>query len=241
MRADDVAVASERLRPPGTQSTLSRASTVISPASGSTVMLIPDGNAVFRDARHRIVPRLVGPCAGRKFPDRGLGPARPVGHPVLDEGVDGLGAVALHDLDQALLGNPARAELGLEVAVPDLARADLRERDTDDVRLALVPLLDADAGEVQPLLVDGGRPRKVSGGKRCAHVGVVAARQCPEAQPALDEDGHDEVQIGMVGGAEIGAVVEKRVAFRDVIEVVVDRARREVERRDVDGEPVLRR
>jgi hypothetical protein len=198
-----------------------------------------DRNAVFGDTWHRVVPRLVRPGARRELCDRSLRATRAVGHPILDECVDGLGAVALDEFGQALFADPAGTDLSLVVAMPDLACPDLGECDPNDVRLALVTLLDADAGEMQTLFIDGRRVREVSGRQRRTHVRVMTARKHPKEMPALDEYRNDHIEIGVMGRAEIRTVVEKGVALGDVVEILGDRTGGKIEGGDVDREAIL--
>ncbi len=156
MRQEATAQASVRLRPPGTQSGLSRTSTVISPVFGIDRHLGRDRDALVGHARHRIVAHLVAVGAGRQLADRGDGAALAVVHPGLDEVALIVSMPVLrHQLLQPALAGAAGADLGAVVAVPDVADADLLQPDADQVVLVLEVLLDAHAGEMHALLIDG--------------------------------------------------------------------------------------
>ena len=181
----------------------------------------------------------VAPGSGGERADRGSRPARAIVYPGLDEGAHGVCAVLRYQRLELALADPAGAELGAVVAVPDVRRADLLQADAHDIRLVLAPLLNAHAGEVHALLIERRRIGQVGGGLRRAHVGVVRAREHPEERLAVGEDGHAERHVGMVGDAVIGAVVEEGIALLHVVEEFGDRPGRQLQRADVDRHRLL--
>ena len=79
-------------------------------------------------------------------------------------------------------------------------------------------LLDAHAGKMHALLIEGGSKGQIGRGFWRADVGMMRARQRPEQRPPLEEDRHAERQIGMMRDAVERAVVEEGVALLDVVE-----------------------
>ena len=197
------------------------------------------GNALVADAGHRIVAHLIGEAARRQLADGGDGAALAVIHPGLDEGLDRGRAILGGQLLQAPLAGAAGADLGAIIAIPDVVDADLLHSHADDVRLVLEILLAAHAGEMHALFVDGLGIGQIGGGLRRADIGVVGARQRPEERLALEEDRHAERQIGVMGPAIEGAVVEIGVALLDVLEELDDRPGGQLQRRDVDRQRFL--
>ena len=199
----------------------------------------PDRNPFVGDARQRIVPVLVGPCAGRQRPDRGGGAALAIGHPGLDERGDGLRPVLLHQLLDPALGGAAGAHLREIVAVPEVGHPHLDLGHADDVADFLVAPLHPHAGEVQPFLEDGLGVGQVGGRDRRADIGVVRARDGPEERLAVEEHRHAEREVRVVRDTRVRAVVEEGVALLDVVEELGERPGREVDRRRVHRDALL--
>ena len=116
---------------------------------------------------------LVRPGAGGQFPNGGDGASCAIGHPLFDERLDGIDAVARDEFFDAALANLAGSDLGAIVAIPQVRYADLHPAHANDVRQVLVLTLDPQAGEMQTLLVDGTGVRKIGRWNRCAYVRMV--------------------------------------------------------------------
>ena len=216
MTAPLVEDASDRLNPAGTQSGLSRRSTVIRPASGSmsTTTLTGMPSSMPGSGSCELVA-ISRPC-GQPADGRG---GQPVGvaEPRGDELPQGGDPVPAGQLVQPPFADPGRAQRGQVVAVPDLRHPDPALAHPDDVRHVGAAALDPDAGEVQPaFLVQVLRERHVRGRLGVAAVRLVRLGRGGEHVLTVQDHRHQQRVIGGVRVAQVRVVVKVGVAVGEV-------------------------
>ena len=177
-----------------------------------------DGDAVRQERLEGIVRALGRDLGLGQRLDRLHHAALRIVEPLVDEGLDRVLAVLGAELLQAPLGDARRAELCQEVAVPLLGHANPAPAHADHVVHHLVAPLHADAGEDQRAFLVHVLRRGVIGGRDAvADVRLMALGAGGEEVLAIDEDRHQHRVIGRVGIAEIGVVVEERVALGEIV------------------------
>ena len=157
--------------------------------------------------------------------------------PFLGEVPHRVGAVLGDEgLDRAL-ADAGRADGGEIVAVPLLGHADAALAHADDVVDVLEIPLHLHAGEDQrAFLIDVRGLRHVGGGQAVADIGLMGLHRDGEEVLPLVEHGHQDGVIGRMRVAEIGVVVQVRIALGIVGMQVLHRLGLDVGAPDVDGE-----
>ncbi len=210
------------------------------PPCGSICTLTRSGIPSGRPGYASWVPRPSSD-AGRQLPQRLDHAPLAVVEPLRDEAPDRLEPVLGTQLLQPPLGDPRGAERRQVVAVPLLGHPDAAPAHPDHVLDVAVVLLDADAREVQrAFLVDVARAGVVRRRQRVAAVRLVRLRAGGEEVLAVDEDRHEDRVVGRVRVAEIGVVVQERVALLEPRMELRHRLGQELHADDVDRKPLGR-
>ena len=149
---------------------------------------------------------------------------------------------------EPVAGPPVGRDLGAQVPAALGRSAHVREDDVLHVAVDHTGPLDAHRRQAEPFAVDLGH-RAVAAGGGAADVGPVRAHAAEAEQgfaafaaaaavvAAADEGGSDHVHVRQVRAAEVGVVVDERVARPDVFSPGLGhRAHRIRHRAEVDGE-----